>query len=217
LAGDVGWPGNNEDAEDNEAMDTHEELSPELIEEFVISAHSDFPKVQEMLESEPRLLNEKWVKFDENALEASGHMGRADIMEYLLGKGAPLTIFAAASLGRPEDVAAFLEERPELATALGVHGMTILYHAALGGKVEIADMLVAHGGGQGASHALHAAVELGRRDMAAWLLARGADPNTLNWERKTTLDVALSRGDVDIARMLREHGGVESADVKAAG
>jgi len=192
-------------------MSTAVELSPELIEEFVISAHSDFPKVQEMLERQPSLLNQKWVQFDENALEASGHMGRADIMEYLLGKGAPLTIFAAASLGRPEDVEAFLQEKPELATALGVHGMTILSHTALGGKVEIADMLVAHGGGQGANHALHAAVMLGRSEMTEWLLARDADPNTLDWERKTTLDVALSRGDEEIARMLRERGGVESA------
>jgi hypothetical protein len=69
-------------------MSTSAELSTELIEEFVISAHFNLPKVQEMLEREPRLLNEKWTKFDENALEASGHMGRADIMEYLLDKGA---------------------------------------------------------------------------------------------------------------------------------
>jgi ankyrin repeat protein len=207
----------NTNAEELELMSTQVELSPEVIEEFVISAHFNYPKVQEMLEQEPRLLNEKWLKVDENALEASGHMGRADIMEYLLGKGAPLTIFAAASLGRPDDVAAFLQEKPELATALGVHGLSILYHAALGGNVKIADMLVAHGGGQGASHALHAAVMLGRREMAAWLLARGADPNTLNFDRKTTLDVALSRGDGDIARMLREHGGVESTTEKVAG
>ncbi len=192
-------------------MSTPVELSPDLIQEFVISAHGDFPKVRGMLEREPSLLNQKWAPFDENALEASGHMGRADIMEYLLGKGAPLTIFAAASLGRPEEVAAYLKENPALATALGVHGMTILYHAALGGKVEIAEMLVANGGGQGASHALHAAVMQGRQEMAAWLLARGADPNTLDFANKTTLDVAQTLGHAEIAQMLREHGGVESA------
>jgi ankyrin repeat protein len=113
-------------------------------------------------------------------------------------------------LGNADDVAAFLQENPNLATALGVHGMTILYHAGLGGNVEIAEMLVAHGGGQGKSHALHAAVMLGRREMAEWLLARGADPNTLNFEGKTTLDIALSRGEEEIARVLREQGGIES-------
>jgi ankyrin repeat protein len=198
-------------------MDTSAELSPDLIQEFVLNAHGNFPRVQELLEQEPRLLNEKWTRFDECALEASGHMGRADIMEYLLGKGAPLTIFAAASLGRPGDVQSFLAENPALASALGVHGMTILYHAALGGKVEIAEMLVANGGGQGPNHALHAAVMLGRREMVAWLLARGADPNTLNYENKTTLDVATELGQEEIAEMLREHGGVESVSALDAG
>ena len=192
-------------------MNTPSELSPDLIQEFVISAHGNFPKVQEMLGQEPRLLNEKWTMFDENALQASGHMGRADIMEYLLGKGAPLTVFAAASMGRAEDVARFLDEDASLATALGVHGMTILYHVALGGNVEIAEMLVAKGGGQGVNHALHAAILRGRRDMAAWLLDKGADPNTLNYENKTTLDVATELGHEELAGMLREHGGAKSA------
>lgn len=187
------------------------ELSPELIQEFVISAHGDFSKMQEMLEREPGLLNEKWMPFDENALEAAGHMGRADIAEYLLGKGAPLTFFAAAMLGRVDEVSAYLAEKPELATALGVHTISILYHAALSGRVAIAEMLVANGGGEDVSNALHAATEYGHKEMAAWLLDRGADPNTTNFEKKTTLDVALARGHGELAEMLRARGGVESA------
>src|SRR5689334_3077462 len=120
-------------------MSASVELSPEVIKEFVISAHGNLPKVQEMLEQEPGLLNEKWQDVDENALEASGHMGRADIMEYLLGKGAPLTVFAAASLGKLDDVAAFLREDPALANKPGVHGISLLFHAALGGNIGIAD------------------------------------------------------------------------------
>src|SRR5215218_980484 len=103
------------------------EFSPEVIQEFVIAAHSDFNKTRELLEREPGLLNEKWAPFDEDALQASGHMGRADIAEYLLEKGAPLTFFAAAMLGRTEDVAAYLAEKPELAVARGVHTISILY------------------------------------------------------------------------------------------
>ncbi|MGA7732427.1 MAG: ankyrin repeat domain-containing protein [Chloroflexia bacterium] len=191
-------------------MDTTTGLSPEVIEEFVIACHGNYPKIRAMLEQEPGLLNEKWTKFDENGLEASGHMGRADIANHLLEKGAPLTIFAAAMLGRTEDVAAFLSEDPARATAPGVHGISILYHAALSGKVEIAEMLVAHGGGDEAGHALHAAVRPGHVEMVEWLLARGGDPNTLNFEGKTTLDVALAQGHEAVADKLRAHGGVES-------
>lgn len=191
-------------------METQTELSPEFIEEFVISAHGNFPKVRAMLEQEPRLLNEKWTKFDENGLEASGHMGRADIANYFLEHGAPLTVFAAAMLGRTEDVAAFLRENPELAKANGVHGISILFHAASSGNIEIVEMLVANGGGADAGNALHAAVRPGHTEMVEWLLARGGDPNTPDFSGKTTLDVALAQGHTAIADTLRAHGGVES-------
>lgn len=193
-------------------MSTTVKLAPELVQEFVISAHGNFPKVQEMLEKEPGLLNEKWKDFDECALEASGHMGRADIMNYLLGKGAPLTVFAAASLGHPDDVAAFMREDPSLAANTpGVHGITLLFHAALSGNVEVAEMLVANGGVEAASHALHGAVVYGHRDMVIYLLDQGGDPNTLDWRNKTTLDEAMAFGHPEVAEILRARGGVESA------
>jgi ankyrin repeat protein len=195
-------------------MDTNTEtdttLSPEFIQEFVIAAHGDFPKVREMLAKEPGLLNAKWAQVDENGLEASGHMGRADIANFFLDSGAPLTIFAAAMLGRTEDVQAFIQENPALASANGVHGISILYHAAHSGNTEIVDMLVANGGGQEAGHALHAAVEHGHADMVERLLALGGDPNAKDFRGKTTLDAALDRGYTEIAEMLRAHGGVES-------
>ena len=187
------------------------ELDQELVVTFVGNAHGDFAVVQKMLEQEPRLLNAKWERFDENALEASGHMGRADIATYLLDKGAPLTIFAAAMLGNTEDVASFLRDNPELATANGVHGISILCHTALSGKVEVADLLVAHGGGTNPSTGISAAVQMGQREMVDWLLARGANPNTPDFRGKTPLDIALERGDDGIAEVLRAHGGTESA------
>jgi len=190
--------------------ETSTALSPEFIRDFVIAAHSDLPKVTELLEQEPSLLNAKWAQVDENGLEASGHMGRADIANHFLGLGAPLTIFAAAMLGRTEDVQTFIDDDPTLASANGVHGISILYHAAHSGKTEIVDLLVANGGGQEAGHAIHAAVEHGHIEMIERLLALGGDPNVKDFRGKTTLDVALDRGNTEIAEMLRAHGGVES-------
>jgi ankyrin repeat protein len=137
-------------------------------------------------------------------------MGRADIATYLLDKGAPLTIFAAAMLGLTDEVTAFLHDDPSLATADGVHGISLLYHAALSGKVELVELLVEHGNATNRSAAIHAAVAQGHPEMTDWLLAHGADPNAPNYEGKTPLDIALERGHARIAESLRAEGGHES-------
>jgi ankyrin repeat protein len=103
-----------------------------------------------------------------------------------------------------------LQEDHALSTAKGAHGITVLYHAAMSGETEIADMLVAHGGGEGASHALHGAVAFGRAEMVRWLLERGVDDvNMLDFRGKTPLAVALENGHTEIVEMLRQHGGLE--------
>ena len=114
-------------------------------------------------------------------------------------------------LGNTEDVASFLRDNPELATANGVHGISILYHAALSGKVEVAEMLVAHGGGTNPSTAISAAVQTatGKWPIGCWPTAPTPTPPTS--EGKTPLDIALERGDDGIAEVLRAHGGTESA------
>src|SRR3712207_1734486 len=117
---------------------TQDELGP-----FVLAAHGNFDKVKELLAARPALLHGRYEKFDETAIEAASHMGRREIAEHLLDAGAPLTICAAAMLGRTEDVAAFLAADPALANSAGAHGIPVLFHAALSGKTEIADLLVA--------------------------------------------------------------------------
>jgi ankyrin repeat protein len=153
------------------------------------------------------LLDARYEEWNERPIEAAGHMGNRPIAEYLLAKGAPLNIFAAAMLGMTEQVGDYLAADPNLASANGVHGISILFHAAMSGKVEIADLLVANGGGQDASNALHGAAAFGHTEMARWLLARGAEPNPRNWQEKTPLQVAQERGFEELAALLREAGG----------
>jgi ankyrin repeat protein len=187
-----------------------EGVPDEAVEAFVLAAHGNLARVKELHRRHPEVLNARYAKFDETALEAAGHMGRRDIVAYLLDAGAPLTIFAAAMLGRTDRVAEFLDRDPSLAGAKGVHGLPLLFHAALSGEIALADLLVARGGGDGAGLALHAAVRPGRVpghvEMVRWLLARGADSETPNFEGKTPLQVAVETGQPEIADLLRRHG-----------
>jgi ankyrin repeat protein len=186
---------------------TQQNMTEEQIAEFVLAAHNNFTKVQEMYQQNPMLLNVRNVKLDETALQGAGHMGNRDIAEYLLEAGAPMTIFAAAMLGQTEFVRGFLEKDPTLANAKGVHRISLLYHAALSGKTEITQLIFDNGGYMDDS-SLHAAVKFGHTAMVAWLLEKQVQQiNVLNFEQKTPWSVASDKGFQKIANLLQKHGG----------
>jgi hypothetical protein len=117
-------------------MATKTALTSELVAEFVRVAHSDLDRTKELLEQEPALVNATWDWGGgdfETALGAAAHMGRRDIAEFLLKKGARLDIFAAAMLGRLEIVKAALTAYPEALDTPGPHGIPLLAHAQAGG------------------------------------------------------------------------------------
>jgi hypothetical protein len=108
-----------------------------LVQDFVIFAHMDLDMVKKLLEGEPGLLHSHmdWGGGDfESALGAASHMGRRDIAEYLLGKGARIDIFCAAMLGQLEVVKGLLTAFPILIDAKGPHGIGLHRHAKMGGK-----------------------------------------------------------------------------------
>lgn len=189
-----------------------ETLSQEIIDEFVVEAHSDLDKVKAMLARHPGLLNESasWV---ETALEAAAHTGSRAIAEFLLGQGAPLDICTAAMLGRQDTVAAMLAETPDLIRATGAHHIPLLYYPAISGNQAIAEMLVEQGAdvnaGAGSNTALHGAAGFGQIEMVRWLLDQGADFAAFDHEGKTPLDVADDTGHTEIAALLRAHSGME--------
>jgi hypothetical protein len=113
-----------------------------LVQDFVIYAHSDLPMVKKLLEKQPGLLNATmdWGAGDwESGLNGAAHMGRRDIVEFLLEKGARIDIFCAAMLGQLDVVKAFLTLQPKLIDARGPHGFFNLHvHAQIGGKQSAA-------------------------------------------------------------------------------
>ena len=112
-------------------------LEPAQVEAFVGNAHGDLAEVERLLELEPALANASWDWGGgdwETGLGAAAHMGRRDIAELLLGRGARMDVFAAAMLGEVEIVRAMLDSHPEVVTAKGPHGIPLRVHAEKGGE-----------------------------------------------------------------------------------
>jgi hypothetical protein len=114
-----------------------QQINRVLVQDFVIYAHSELDMVKKLLEKEPMLLNATmdWGGGDwETGLGGASHMGRRDIVEYLLERGARIDIFCAAMMGRLDAIKSFLTLQPRRIDARGPHGFTLHFHAQVGGK-----------------------------------------------------------------------------------
>jgi hypothetical protein len=74
----------------------------------------------------------------EDALGGASHMGRRDIAEYLISRGARPTIFSAAMLGQLDVVKAFIAVAPGSQRVAGPHSISLLAHAKAGGVAAAA-------------------------------------------------------------------------------
>ena len=112
-------------------------IDASLVKDFVIAGHVDLEKTQTMLAAQPGLLNATWdwgAGDFETALGGASHMGRRDIAQFLIEKGARMDLFAAAMLGQLEIVKAILAAFPGAARSLGPHKIPLLAHARKGGE-----------------------------------------------------------------------------------
>jgi hypothetical protein len=117
-------------------MEPNPALEAGLIKEFIGNAHGDLDRVQELLAQEPALINSCWDWGGgdfETGLGAAAHMGRKDIANFLLEKGARLDLFAAAMLGKLDIVKAALTAFPDAIHTPGPHGIPLIAHAQAGG------------------------------------------------------------------------------------
>jgi len=103
----------------------------------VIKGHGDFTRTEELLNEHPGLLNVSWDWGGgdyEMAVEGAGHVGNREIAEFLLARGARVTLFVAAMLGRIEIVKPMLTAFPKQIQAKGPHGLGLVHHAKRGGE-----------------------------------------------------------------------------------
>ncbi|MEZ5977281.1 MAG: ankyrin repeat domain-containing protein [Planctomycetota bacterium] len=168
------------------------------------NAHRDLDAVRSAVEREERFVHSV-ATTTEGAVEAAAHMGRRDIAEYLLERGAPCSLPTAASLALRDRVDALLAEDPLRVHEHGAHRYPLLWYAAIGdGGVGLAERLVAAGADVESQHhlgttALHLAARDGLTDLVAFLLEHGGDPTRVGRQfqgrRETPIDLARARGN----------------------
>ncbi len=183
---------------------------PDPIREFILASHFQLDKVKAMLDENPALLRAayQWGENDfEDGLGAAAHVGNRAITEFFLSQGVPSTICVAAMLGRLDEVKAYLDQDPALVNARGTHGISLMFHAAMSGKLDLVDLLYARGCTEGYDAALHGAINFGHTEMVAWLLDHGATRlDVPNFQGKTPLERAEEEGLSEIADLLRARG-----------
>jgi len=186
----------------------NEFLSQDTINNFVVAAHHDLPKVKEMLAAHTGLLNES-AEWFESGIQAAAHTGQREIAQYLLDQGAPLDICTAAMMGFGDDVDAILKDEPEATQYTGAHDIPTMFFAAIGNNIPIAEKLLNAGAnvnaGEGGNTALHGAAGSGHLEMVRWLLAHDANPYALDYNGKMPIDLAESENFTEIADLLRPY------------
>lgn len=111
--------------------------APDLIRTVVTVAHFDLAKLKELVDAHPQLVKAAWdwgFGDSETPLGAACHMGRRDIADYLMAKGATPSLFSWVMLGDLHMVQQIVEQRPGIQRVAGPHSISLLAHARMGGK-----------------------------------------------------------------------------------
>lgn len=166
------------------------EHDPDLVKELVGAGHFNLPRVQAILAEHPQLINAV-APWNETALQAAGHVGNLPAVRWLLEQGAVPDLCTWAVLGNLDQVKAAVDADPGQALFRGVHGISLLTHAAFGGSLEVVDYLLAHGAAphlsepEGSLTPLHGAAYSGDREVVQLLLNHGASRSALDFEQRT--------------------------------
>jgi ankyrin repeat protein len=135
-------------------------------------------------------------------------------VEELLKTGPALNIFEAAATGQTARVRELLATSPSLVNAYAPDGFHPLGLAAFFGNKATVEALLQAGADVNQQSresmkvsALHSSAAARRPDIAAMLLAKGADPNLRNEAGVTVLHEVAITGQTDLAEMLLKHGG----------
>jgi hypothetical protein len=122
--------------------DRYPAIPLDIASEVVGVSHFNLDRLKELVEPRPELAkaNWDWGYGDwESAIGAASHVGRKDIIDYLVSRGAVPTLFTHAVLGHLEAVKTMIETYPGLQKNFGPHGISLLQHAKTGLQSEGVD------------------------------------------------------------------------------
>ena len=135
-------------------------------------------------------------------------------VEELLKAGPALTIFEAAATGQTARVRELIAADPSIINAYAPDGFHPLGLAAFFGNKDTVETLLQAGADVNQQSreamkvsALHSSAAALRPDIAALLLAKGANPNLRGEAGITAFHSVGATGQIELAEMLSKHGG----------
>jgi len=177
----------------------------------------DTGNVAVMLERQPSLTEAKNPQ-GLSAVLAACYMGRTEIRDLLVARGAKLELYEAAAAGKLPEVEALVEAEPASARGYSPDGFPILALAAAFGHEQVVRYLHSRGADVNAVSrnatgytALTGAVAGRHAGVVRWLVESGAEVNYRYAKGHSAFLEAAANGSLDIVKALLAHG----ADPKA--
>jgi ankyrin repeat protein len=176
----------------------------------------EFERVKAMVSEEPTLIDAR-SRTGESAILTAVYHRQKEIVNLLVARGAPLSIFEACAAGELERVERLLEGRA--LNDYSADGWTPLHLAAFFGHTKVAELLLSHEADVSArsrnpngNTPLHAALAGNHKFVAGLLIGRGADVNAADAAGWRPLHLAAANNNMDAVKALIAQG----ADVSAA-
>lgn len=124
---------------DKQLFHRYPSIDDEIVNEVVGKSHFDLDRVKELVDKRTELARATWDwSFGdwESAIGAASHVGRRDIVDYLISKGARPTMFTYAMLGAYSIVKSMIDMTPGIQKLQGPHGISLLQHAEVGLRMK---------------------------------------------------------------------------------
>lgn len=135
----VAWDSPPLGTEPGKLFHRYPSIDDEIVSEVVGKSHFDLDRVKELVSKRPELARATWDwAFGdwESAIGAASHVGRRDIVQFLMSKGARPNLFTFAMLGAYEVVKSTIAFSPGIQKTMGPHGISLLSHARVGLRME---------------------------------------------------------------------------------